>query len=77
MLEGSHLFLAHKLGALNNEQHLAEMVSLIGPPPLEFLQRSPNCHIYWDERGVHYFLLFSFSAREVSSDKQPKVIGKA
>ncbi|OKL61200.1 hypothetical protein UA08_03152 [Talaromyces atroroseus] len=52
MLEGNHLFSAHKSGALNNEQHLAEMVSLMGPPPLEFLRRSPISQRYWDEEAM-------------------------
>ncbi|KAE8342708.1 hypothetical protein BDV24DRAFT_150294 [Aspergillus arachidicola] len=31
--------------------HLAEMVSLMGPPPPEFLRRSQKCRQFWDEQG--------------------------
>lgn len=31
--------------------HLAQMVALLGPPPLEFLQRSDNSSEYFDEDG--------------------------
>ncbi|KAK0104963.1 hypothetical protein ONS95_005224 [Cadophora gregata] len=51
LLEGGHLFFAKKHGVLNDEQHLAEMVSLLGPPPPEFLKRSPKCSQYWDSQG--------------------------
>ncbi|KAK0102752.1 hypothetical protein ONS95_006349 [Cadophora gregata] len=50
-LEGSHLFFAKKNRMLDDEQHLAEMVSLLGPPPLEFLKRSEKCYQYWDSQG--------------------------
>ncbi|KAL3458913.1 kinase-like domain-containing protein [Aspergillus heterothallicus] len=36
----------------NDEQHLAEMVSLMGPPPQEFLKGSEKCRQFWDEHGV-------------------------
>ena len=36
---------------LDDEQHLAEMVSLMGPPPPAFLKRSEKCQKYWDENG--------------------------
>ncbi|OJJ51657.1 hypothetical protein ASPZODRAFT_88270 [Penicilliopsis zonata CBS 506.65] len=51
MATGGHLFLAKKGGTLNDEQHLAEMVSLMGPPPPEFLQRSVKSLRYWDSEG--------------------------
>lgn len=34
-----------------DEQHLAELVALLGPPPLELLQRSPKCAKYFDDSG--------------------------
>jgi len=37
---------------LDDEQHLAEMVSLLGPPPPEFLKRSERCQQYWDNQGI-------------------------
>jgi hypothetical protein len=46
LLQGSCLFIAAKDGLLNDEQHLAEMVSLLGPPPEAFLDRSENCRQY-------------------------------
>jgi serine/threonine protein kinase len=51
MAAGGHLFCAKKEGILSNDQHLAEMVSLVGPPPPEFLQRSEKCLRYWDSKG--------------------------
>ncbi|KAH9205027.1 CMGC/CLK protein kinase [Leptodontidium sp. 2 PMI_412] len=39
LLEGGHLFFARKNRILDDEQHLAGMVSLLGPPPPEFLKR--------------------------------------
>lgn len=50
MVEGGHLFFAKKNGVLDDEQHLAEMVSLMGPPPPEFL-RSDKGRQFWDEQG--------------------------
>lgn len=52
LLEGGHLFFARKNGILDDEQHLAEMVSLLGPPPPEFLTRSKKCYQYWDSQGT-------------------------
>jgi hypothetical protein len=40
-----------KDGNLNDELHLAEMVSLMGPPPRSFLERSETCRQYWDTEG--------------------------
>ncbi|KAK2757610.1 hypothetical protein FQN54_004579 [Arachnomyces sp. PD_36] len=51
IFEGGNLFFAKKNGMLDDEQHLAEMVSLMGPPPVEFLKRSEKCLKYWDEQG--------------------------
>jgi hypothetical protein len=39
---------------INDELHLAEMVSLMGPPPKEFLSRSPECSRYWDSEGEYF-----------------------
>lgn len=43
--------MSKKGGALNDEQHLAEIVSLIGPPPREVLQQSEKCATYFDDSG--------------------------
>ncbi|KJK79951.1 hypothetical protein H634G_04190 [Metarhizium anisopliae BRIP 53293] len=49
LLEGRRLFVAKRDGLVDDEQHLAEMVSLMGPPPREFLQRSKKCASYFDD----------------------------
>ncbi|KAI1169967.1 kinase-like domain-containing protein [Nemania sp. FL0916] len=51
LFEGGRLFRAMKDGQLNDEQHLAEIVSLIGNPPKKFLERSEKCREYWDAEG--------------------------
>ncbi|KAH6630146.1 kinase-like domain-containing protein [Chaetomium sp. MPI-SDFR-AT-0129] len=51
LFEGGRLFYALKDRRLNDEQHLAEMVSLMGPPPVKFLERSEKCRQYWDAKG--------------------------
>jgi hypothetical protein len=40
-----------KDGYLDDEFHFAQMVSLMGPPPKEFLARSELCSKYWDSEG--------------------------
>ncbi|KFA46178.1 hypothetical protein S40293_03808 [Stachybotrys chartarum IBT 40293] len=35
----------------NNAHHLAAMVALLGPPPLQFLKRTPDATKYWDQNG--------------------------
>lgn len=51
LFEGTSLFRAVKDGCLNDELHLAEMVSLLGPPPKAFLERSAKCNQYWNADG--------------------------
>jgi len=51
LLEGKRLFHAKKDGVLDDEQHLAEMVSLMGNPPPEFLRRSKLCARFFDDAG--------------------------
>ena len=51
LYQGGRLFFARKNGKLDDEQHLAEMVSLLGSPPPEFLERSEKCRQYWDADG--------------------------
>jgi hypothetical protein len=36
---------------LDDEQHFAEIISLMGPPPKAFLNRSEKCRKYWDAEG--------------------------
>lgn len=50
-IEGGRLFRAMKDGHLNDEHHLAEMASLLGPPPKKFIQRSEMGCQYWDSEG--------------------------
>jgi hypothetical protein len=52
LFEGEYLFDAVRDGQLNDEQHLAEMVALMGPPPSDFLQRSEKCKQFWDSKGT-------------------------
>ncbi|PWY77891.1 kinase-like protein [Aspergillus eucalypticola CBS 122712] len=51
LAESHHLFFAKENRTLSDEQHLAEMVSLMGPPPQEFLMRSKRCDLFWDAEG--------------------------
>ncbi|KAG9657726.1 protein kinase, partial [Aureobasidium melanogenum] len=51
LFEGGRLFRAVRDGHLDDEQHLAEMVSLLGPPPKKFLKMSDKCNQYWDPEG--------------------------
>ncbi|QPH09432.1 hypothetical protein C2857_000202 [Epichloe festucae Fl1] len=51
IFEGGRLFHAVKDGVFSDELHLAEMVSLMGPPPKRFLERSQTCARYWDGEG--------------------------
>ncbi|RMY25836.1 hypothetical protein D0866_11004 [Hortaea werneckii] len=51
LLEDGNLFRPFKDGHLDDELHFAQMVSLIGPPPKQFLERSGRCHKYWDSEG--------------------------
>ncbi|KAG5970242.1 hypothetical protein E4U56_007940 [Claviceps arundinis] len=36
---------------INEAFHLAHMVRILGPPPLDFLRRSPKSQKYWDDAG--------------------------
>ncbi|KAI9755877.1 MAG: hypothetical protein M4579_004090 [Chaenotheca gracillima] len=38
-------------GKYGNRFHLASIVGLLGPPPIEFLQRSECSSVYFDDRG--------------------------
>ncbi|KAK3375702.1 kinase-like protein [Lasiosphaeria ovina] len=40
------------IGILNEAHHLADMVSLLGPPPLDLLKRSDKSRKYWDADGT-------------------------
>lgn len=32
--------------------HLAQMVSILGPPPLDYLKRSEKTKMFWDDDGI-------------------------
>ncbi|KAK1990263.1 kinase-like protein [Colletotrichum falcatum] len=51
LFEGGRLFRAVKDARLDDEQHLAEMTALLGPPPKTFLELSEKCRRYWDSEG--------------------------
>ena len=52
MAQGHHLFFVKKNRVLDDEQHLAEMVSLMGPSPPEYLAKSDKASQYWDDQGT-------------------------
>lgn len=52
LLEKGHLFPNRPLETdLDHAHRFAEIISLLGPPPLEFLRRSEESLKYWDEHG--------------------------
>ena len=51
LLEDGNLFQPFKDGQLDNEVHFAQMISLMGPPPKQFIERSDRCLKYWDAEG--------------------------
>ncbi|KAI6830091.1 hypothetical protein KC367_g3155 [Hortaea werneckii] len=51
LLEDGNLFRPFKDGLLDDELHFAQMVSLMGPPPKQFVERSDRCRRYWDSEG--------------------------
>lgn len=57
-----------KDGHLNDELHLAEMVSLMGPPPKQFLERSEKCRQYWDGEGKTALSVAYLAVLELTED---------
>ncbi|EEU47563.1 uncharacterized protein NECHADRAFT_92119 [Fusarium vanettenii 77-13-4] len=51
LFEGGPLFRATNANNLDDELHLAEMVSLLGPPPKIFLERHEKSRQCWDLEG--------------------------
>lgn len=78
LFEGGRLFRAEKDDIPNDEQHLAEMVSLLGPPPKEFLRRSKECRKYWGTEGNWIAATpipqQSFESREARLDGEDKLL---
>ncbi|KAJ5042433.1 uncharacterized protein L3040_004982 [Drepanopeziza brunnea f. sp. 'multigermtubi'] len=66
-LEDGHVFFASKNRMLDDEQHLAEMVSLLAPPPPEFLKRSEKCRQYWDSEGIALISMFPPDSKKTVS----------
>jgi len=58
MFENKCMFdvLDPETGKYGNRFHLASIVGLLGPPPLEFLQRSGCSSVYFDDRGKYLIL---------------------
>lgn len=54
-------------GFLNDAHHLAAMIALLGPPPLEFLERSQESWRYWDKNG-QFLLPRAISINLMTSD---------
>lgn len=54
LLEDGNLFRPFKDGHLDDELHFAQMVSLMGPPPKQFLERSDRCLKFWDSEGESF-----------------------
>jgi len=53
MFENEHLFSARgQAGDQLSQYHLAEMVAILGPPPLDYLQRSETSWEYFDKNGA-------------------------
>ena len=53
LFEDHHLFDGRGPdGCHSDAQLLAEMVAILGPPPVEFLRKSPRSLEYWDSSGI-------------------------
>jgi len=53
LFEPRRLFRAHSGdGQYSGKDHVAQMISLLGPPPLDFIKSAPRAHLFWDEQGV-------------------------
>lgn len=62
LFEGNHLFAAKDQDNRYSEpSHLAKMISILGPAPLHFLQRSENSRKFWHQDGVRSQVLSHLS----------------
>lgn len=53
LFENQHLFSARDKGKQHsNAQHLAEMVAILGPPPVGFIRQSEYARDFFDEQGT-------------------------
>lgn len=56
LFEDHHLFDGRGPDNLHSNEHLlAEMVAILGPPPVSFLQKCAKSKIFWDESGILLF----------------------
>ncbi|PNS14678.1 hypothetical protein CAC42_1700 [Sphaceloma murrayae] len=53
LFESRHLFYGHDplIGGYSTRAHLADVVALLGPPPLDLLQRGKRSSEFFDEHG--------------------------
>ncbi|RAL05403.1 putative protein kinase [Aspergillus ibericus CBS 121593] len=52
LFEDHHLFDSRGPDGLHSDAHLlADMVAVLGPPPVNFLRKSPQSQMYWDSLG--------------------------
>ncbi|PSK53401.1 hypothetical protein B9Z65_8956 [Elsinoe australis] len=52
LFEPSRLFSATgEDGRYSEQHHMVQMVAMMGPPSLDFLQRSKRSSLFWDDRG--------------------------
>lgn len=39
-------------GRYSEDHHIAQMIALLGPPPLDFIKSAPRAHLFWNEKGM-------------------------
>lgn len=44
-------------GIFDDRVHLAELIAILGPPPIEFIRRSKVGFVFWDDNGMSFFFL--------------------
>ncbi|KAI1117742.1 kinase-like domain-containing protein [Nemania sp. NC0429] len=78
LFEGGRLFYGEADRPMEDEELLAQMVSLMGPPPRHFLGRSRKCRQYWDRDGnwigATRIPRQSFETREGRLSRQDKAL---
>lgn len=55
MFEGRHLFYGNDPDGkgYSTKAHLAEVIALLGPPPLDLLERGERSHEFFDKDGTY------------------------
>lgn len=51
MIQGEPLFLAREEPFYNDEAHMLEMISVLGPPPANLIFRGNYSHFFFDDDG--------------------------